>query len=253
MISRARPLLGTVVSIRAQAREEAFQRAFAAIEKVHALMSARCPQSDLSRINREAHRRAVSVHPWTLRVLRSAAAISKASQGAFDVTLGRIGASCDDILLLPGGRVRLRRRALLDLGGIAKGFAVDLAVAVLRRCGASGGSVNAGGDLRVFGPAEQTVRVRLPGDCSLAAPLLALRQAACATSGGYFGSRQIDARQRRTLCSDYSVTVRAPTCMVADALTKAVAALGPQRPLLRRFDAQAYLVDAAGTVYAPAR
>ena len=148
--------------------------------------------------------------------------------------------------------VQLRRRARRDLGGIAKGFAVDVAVAVLRRCGARSGSVNAGGDLRVFGPVEQTVRIRLPGDASTAAPLLALHEGSCATSGSYFGSRQIDARRRRTHCSDYSVTVRARTCMVADALTKVVAALGPQRALLRRFKAHAYLVDAVGTVYAPA-
>ena len=251
MISRARPLLGTLVSIRAQAEESAVVRAFAAIERVHSLMSLQSAHGDLCRINAEAHRRAVRVHPWTLRVLRGAAAISRASRGAFDITLGRLGAAHDEVMLLPDGRVRLRRRASLDLGGIAKGFAVDLAVAVLRRNGARAGSVNAGGDLRVFGAAEQSVRVRLPGDCALAAPLLALRDASCATSGSYFGSRQVDARRRRTLCSGYSVTVRAPTCMVADALTKAVAALGPQPALLRRFGAQAYLVDAAGTVHAP--
>jgi thiamine biosynthesis lipoprotein len=253
MISRARPLLGTLVSIRAQAEERVVLRAFAAVERVHALMSTHSRDSDLARINREGHRRAVRVHPWTAQVLRFASAMSEASQGAFDVTLGRLGARHGDIVLLPGPRVRLKRRARLDLGGIAKGFAVDLAVAVLRRAGASAGSVNAGGDLRVFGKTGQTVRVRLPGDCHIAAPLLVLRDGACATSGRYFGSRQIDPCGGLALGLGYSVTVRARRCIVADALTKAVAAFGPQPKLLRRYGAQAYLVDEAGTVYAPRR
>lgn len=251
MISRARPLLGTIVSIRAGAPEQAVAHAFATIERVHHLMSTHADDSDVSRINARGHRQAVRVHPWTMRVLRAAVSMSRVTGGAFDVTLGAQGASYADILLLTGRRVRLKRRASLDLGGIAKGFAVDLAVAALKRCGAGAGSVNAGGDLRVFGKASQSISVRLPGDSSLTAPLLTLRNGACATSGSYFGSRQIDARGRRTLCRGYSVTVQARNCMVADALTKALAALGPQPDLLRRFNARAYLVDAAGTVYAP--
>jgi thiamine biosynthesis lipoprotein len=250
MISSARPLLGTIVSIRASAEEPAVSRAFAAIESVHQLMNAHSDRGDVARINREAHRHPVAVHPWTLKVLRCARAVSKASRGAFDVTLGKRGASYEDIVLLPDRRVRLRRPAALDLGGIAKGFAVDLAVRILRRLGARSGSVNAGGDLRVFGDIEQPIRVRLPGAAGLAAPLLALRERSCATSGSYFGARQLDARSNEELCSGYSVTVCARTCMLADALTKAIAALGPQPALLRGFDAQAYLLDGNAVVYA---
>ena len=250
MISRARPLLGTIVSIRASAEERALVRAFGAIERVHALMSAHSERGDVARINREAHRRPVRVHPWTMEVLRCAHAVSDASRGAFDVTLGRLGASWEDVLLLPDRRVRLRRPAMLDLGGVAKGFAVDLAVRTLRRLRARAGSVNAGGDLRVFGDAEQMIRLRLPGAAAAAAPLFAMREGSCATSGSYFGSRQVDARDGSELCSDYSITVCASSCMLADALTKAVAAIGPQPGLLQRFGAHAYLVDRSGMLYA---
>ena len=68
-----------------------------------------------------------------MEVLRRAQAVSRASRGAFDVTLGRLGARYRDIALLPGRRVQLRRRASLDLGGIAKGFAVDEAFDSLGR------------------------------------------------------------------------------------------------------------------------
>jgi len=252
MIARARALLGTLVSIRADTDENGLSRAFAAVETVHGLMSAHSNAGDLAEINRHAHRRAVRVHPWTYRVLRSARAISRASRGAFDPTLGR-DASWADIHLLPRNEVKLTRPARLDLGGIAKGFAVDLAVAALRREGATMGCVNAGGDLRFFGKRAQLVRVRVPGNPTQAVPLAETMERAFATSGTYFGGEMVDARDQSPLCVGHSVTVSAGSCMVADALTKVVAAIGPQHALLRRFRAQAFLVDGHGTLHAPRR
>ena len=82
MIARARPLLGTMVSIRAQSDEAGMQAAFDAVERVHTLMSPQSEHGDLARLHREAHRRPVRVHPWTFRVLRCARAISHASARA---------------------------------------------------------------------------------------------------------------------------------------------------------------------------
>ena len=253
MIARAQPLLGTIVSIHARGSEDAVRAALAAVATVHELMSGQSDVSDLARINRHAHRRPVRVHPWTFRVLRAAAALSRTTQGAFDVTLRRRGASFRDVELLAGGRVRLRRRARLDLDGIAKGFAVDRAVYALRERGASAGSVNAGGDLRVFGDLEPTIRVRLPRQPGLTVPVCRARGESVATSSGYFDSIQRDARDGRVLCCDYSITVRAPSCMLADALTKAVAALGPRPALLERYRATAYLLDRDCSLYAAPR
>jgi thiamine biosynthesis lipoprotein len=253
MISRAQPVLGTIVSIRAEATEDAVRAAFATIATVHRLMSAQSDASDLARINRHAHRQVVSVHPWTFRVLRAAAALSRTTQGAFDVTLRRLGASFRDIQLLANNQVRLRRRARLELDGIAKGFAVDRAVGTLRALGARSGTVNAGGDLRVFGDFEPTIKVRLPGNPRFAVPVCNARGESVATSSGYFGSALQDARDGRALCSNYSITVRAPSCMLADGLTKAVAALGPQPALLQRYHASAYLLDAKGGLHAAPR
>ena len=252
MKNRARPLLGTIVAIRADATHAAIDAAFKAIERVHFLMNAHSSAGDIAAINRTACRRPVPVHAWTFRVLAAALRISRASAGAFDPTLGR-GATHEDIVLLPGRRVRLRRRARLDLGGIAKGFAVDRAVEALRRHGARAGCVNAGGDLRLFGRAPQVVRVRLPSEPSASVVLATARERAFATSAAYFGGMHIDARRGRRLRLQSSITVSAPSCMVADALTKAVAAAGPMPDLLARFRAQAYLVDGQGAIHAPRR
>src|SRR5438552_4284069 len=84
MHSRCRPLLGTLVEVTAD-REEAIEAAFAAVDKVHRLMSAHEPDSDVSRINRFAHLRRVEVHDWTARVIERALFWSKRSAGAFDV------------------------------------------------------------------------------------------------------------------------------------------------------------------------
>src|SRR4051812_20273150 len=92
---RARPLLGTIVDLQARAADEitlarAFDAAFAAIARVHRLMSFHDPDSDISRLNREAFDRAVIIDGWTWNVLRAAQEFARESDGAFDITVGRL-------------------------------------------------------------------------------------------------------------------------------------------------------------------
>lgn len=246
MIRRAKPLLGTIVAIAADAPPAAVDAAFAGIARVHASMSAQRAGSDISRINREAHDHPVPVDAWTFEVLTEALRLSEATTGAFDVVVPGTGARYTDIVL-EDGKVRLRRPARLDVSGIAKGFAVDIAVDVLKRHGARAGSVNAGGDLRFLRSGE-SVRVRAAGT-SLRLPVLPYP--AYATSSGEYGTVLYDSREGATGTLDWSVTVASATCLVADALTKAVALLGPVPELLRQFDAVAFAVDAAGRLHAP--
>ena len=152
-----------------------------------------------------------------------------------------------DIFLRKNCRVFFRRQLTVDLGGIAKGFAVDRAVEVLKRNGVMAGIVNAGGDLRVFGSASQLVHLRHPKQPNRAAGAVRLRERAIATSGIYFArtknrrryvSPMLDARTGRAACDLISVTVGAANCMTADALTKVVFALrGEAAPLLARYSA----------------
>ena len=92
---RARPLLGTIVDLQARAREEitlvrGFEAAFAAIERVHRLMSFHDEASDTSRVNSAAFQYAVVVDRWTWRVLQAAQQFARDSDGAFDITVGRL-------------------------------------------------------------------------------------------------------------------------------------------------------------------
>src|SRR4051812_4336790 len=91
-IERVRPLLGTFVSIRVDGLEAvtahmALDRAFGVVAAVHRLMSFQAPDSDISRLNREAAKGWVSVHPWTFDVLRRAQEFSAASDGTFDISI----------------------------------------------------------------------------------------------------------------------------------------------------------------------
>jgi thiamine biosynthesis lipoprotein len=273
---RARPLLGTVVEIAAtgvtaDAVQAAIGRAFDEVALVHALMSYHDADSEVSRINRFGFARPVPVHEHTWRVLSAARAMAEASGGLFDIsiapTLTRLGflprhpnfprisgqGDWRHVELLSGQRVRLTRRLRIDVSGIAKGYAVDLAVHVLQNAGMSAGRVNAGGDLRLFGATAQTLHVRVPHSPTHVLPLIELTEGAAATSAAYFSRRRhagrmvaplIHPHTRTPSSTQRSITVLAQTCLHADALTKVVHA-DPARavPVLARFNARALMVE----------
>ena len=284
--ARAQPWLGTLVGIRVRDvgacadAQAAVAAAFAAVQRVHELMSFHDPDSELSELNRRAARDAVAVSPWTFEVLTRAVEIAVASAGIFDCAVApqliRTGhlpvpASCDlaqfpagpnhrgfheQVQLLPQQRIRFGTAMLIDLGGIAKGFAVDRAVDVLREHGIAAASVNAGGDLRVFGEAMETIFVRLPSDRSRVVPLASLRDAALATSADYGSAPArsppvrnttpfVDARSGACCGQGISVSVQAPDCMTADALTKVVlVSRDEHHPALEGFGASAVILGA---------
>src|SRR5204862_7872477 len=122
--------------------------------------------------------------------------------------------------------VSLDKPARLDLGGIAKGYAVDLAIAALKQAGATSGLINAGGDLRAFGDAAWPVTVVDPATRQ-GLVQVELRRAALATSAGLRGGTALSFEHLAKAAPRWtSVTVRAPDACDADALTKIVWALG---------------------------
>ena len=254
-VARARIALGTFVEIAlpaSEATESRFAAGFDAIARIHAKMSKHDPDSDLARIARHAHRHAVDVDPETFAVLELALALWRQSGGVFDVTVARGAArgQLNALRLHRDFRVRAKVPISLDLGGIAKGHAVDKAVAALRAAGATAGHVNAGGDLRVFGASRWApVHVRDPAAPRHAVPLFDVRDFSVATSGDYFESAPTlnEPRSRRARRFGGSVTVAAPTCAIADALTKIVALDPAQAPsILARHAAHAFRIGDGG-------
>ncbi len=274
-ICRARPLLGTLVEVRAAApsagqAERAVNAAFAAIKRVHHLMSFHEPESDVGRLNRIATHRSVRVHAWTHLVLRRASRLHADTGGLFDIAIApslvrggwlprpavlpAAGGTTADIALSAGNQVRFRRPLLIDLGGIAKGFAVDQAIAALRRSGATNGVVNAGGDLRVFGAQPALVHVRLPESPGTLVSLGHVSNGAVATSAHYFAQRRVRGAWRTPICHPSrrnfttqacSVSVMADECWLADALCKVVWLAGAAAmPLLQKHGARARTLDA---------
>ncbi len=271
-VERARPLLGTRVAIRVRGLPEpcahrAIDAAFAETAEIHDRMSFHAAESDVSRLNRQALDRPVAVHPHTLAVLREAQRIAADSCGCFDITVAAqlvewgmlprppcryrpdaLG-SWRDIQLLAGGEVRFHRPIWIDLGGIAKGYAVDRAIDRLRRHGVVEACVNAGGDLRVLGPTSERIHLRSGAGRDGRLAVLALQDGSVASSGGGVGDQcarshgpHVDGRQRRPIGARSFVSVVAEQCVVADALTKVVLAKRERsETLLRRYGAIAHV------------
>jgi len=266
---RARPLLGTRVEVvaRGSHRDALLAAAGAALDEVaamHRLLSFHDPESDLGRLHRAAHREAVKVDRRTWRALASARWLTTATSGGFDPTCAASlvagglrprptgapepdpGATLADLVLLPGWRVRFRRPLWIDLGGIAKGLAVDRAVARLRALGIPAGSVEAGGDLRVFGAGAVRVAIRDPREPGAICAVIELEDSAVASSSQAAEPGHLVATGFGAV-SALGASVVAARCTVADAWTKgALFAPEAARRALPGIGAAALVVDSEG-------
>ena len=243
--SRLRPLLGTFVAVEAEAPAEgpvaeALEAAYAAICRVDELMHPRRAGSDLARLAAAAPGTPVAVDSWTHEILTLAAALGRETRGSFDPCLPSAPGRMADVEIC-SGEIVCHRQVALDLGGIAKGFAVDRAVEAMRACGCEAGLVNAGGDLRVFGPTARTLTLKIADGRALR---VELREQALAVSGprtpdsppehrGFYAGDSgawVDGRH---------IAIAAPTAALADALCKCALLCEPARviELLASYDA----------------
>jgi FAD:protein FMN transferase len=251
---RAQPLLGTLVEVALQtdssdAFEHASDAAFEAVREVHRAMSFHDPLSDVRRIARAAAGEVLSVNSHTWRVLYLARRMELDSGGLFNVAVapalvkrgllptpngarrpeagGLTGGLTSGLALLSQHRVRVLQPLWVDLGGIAKGYAVDFAVERLQTLSVRAGLVNAGGDMRAFGALNHPVFLRFDDRLMQVA---SLQNGALASSSNAELSEcktpHIDPRNGRSASSTSTVVVQARTAAVADALTK-VALLCP--------------------------
>lgn len=256
----------------------AVREAEAALRAVEAEMSRWIDGSPLARLNRAPAGQRVPLPPATLAVLRASAEAYTATDGAFAVTSGplidlwraageqqrtpraeaiaaaRAASSFSDLVLGPDGVTKRRAELRFDLGGIAKGYAIDRASERMIAAGAAGGLVDVGGDLRVFGAPAQgdrwEVQVRNPFGGDTITTLRVGPSAVC-TSGNYFrfveieGRRYghiIDPRTGYPTAGVHSATVVAPDAMRADLWATALAVLGEAGLDLLPADHEALLV-----------
>lgn len=269
LVRRSIPVMGTVASVlvaheRRDAAEAAIDIGFDRLRWVDRMMTRFNATSDVGRVNRYASDRAIAVHPATAGVVAQALRWAERTGGEFDPALGRVmevwdpahrtrppsaaayarlsGRSLYRAVTLDrwrgGDVVRLDSSDLaLDLGGIGKGYAVDLAVGAMVEAGITDLVVDAGGDLRALGRAADgdrwRVGVRSPSDPDrLVAELeLAPGGEAIATSGDYVqgfvhrGHRyhhiMDPARAAPRHAVTHSLTIRSDTCLEADVLATA--------------------------------
>ena len=287
-VSRSQLLMGTLAEIVVIAPPAvagpAIDAAFAEMRRIENLMSPLIEQSDVWWLSQGAGPFEVSAE--AAEVLRLGLEMASLSGGAFDLTLGKLKqlwgvetatpripddeeietalqGTGPDALRLEGQTVFKQRPELqVDLGGIAKGYALDRAVAVLRQAGIRHASVNGGGDLRLLGNRGERpwrIGIQHPRRHGELLATLDLADVAVVTSGDYerFFERDgvryhhvFDPQSGRPARWCQSVTVVTDEAMPADALATAAFVLGPEHgmELLQRFEAEGILVTASGEV-----
>lgn len=270
------------------AAEEAMAEVMAEMHRIDRTMSPYKEASELSRINREAAARPVPVSEEMFRLLERAQTYSQLSEGAFDITYASVGHLYDYRLgtgpseeALARGRaavgyhhllldrlhrtVRFAREGMrIDLGGFAKGHAVDNCIALLKRRGFAHAMVCAGGDSHVMGDRRGrpwTIAIRDPRRAGEVVAVLPLEDVSISTSGDYerYFERDgvrfhhlIDPRSGRSPSEVHSVTILAPDGLTSEGWSKTVFVLGVERGL-RLIESQpgvdAVVVDARGVMH----
>jgi FAD:protein FMN transferase len=267
---RTQLIMGTLVEITVSHSDPdiiqtATTQAFDEMKRIEQLMSTYLPDSEISRINRAAGKNAIPVSPEVEEVIREGIYWSEQSGGTFDITVQPLVQLWDfngEKEIIPsentirktaslvnyrnieikGHTVRLKRRGMaINVGGLAKGYAVDRAISILRGR-VPNGIVNAGGDLFAFGQKNKdtpwNIGLQHPRKPQELLASFAVKNQAIATSGDYQryfikdGVRYhhiFDPQTGRPVRLMISATIITTEVMDADALATAVFVMGPDK------------------------
>lgn len=292
-LKREEAIMGTAIKIELWsedrlAGEVAMSAVMDEMHRIDHAMSPYRPDSELSRINRDAGTAPVAVSAEMFQLLTRAARFSHLSAGAFDISYAAVGRLYDYrmgtrptpaeltnaraavgyhhvVLDAHAHTVRFARPGMcIDLGGFAKGYAVDNATAILRQRGVAHANVSAGGDSRVLGDRRGRpwmIGIRNPRRPGEVVAMLPLQDTSISTSGDYEryfiedGERfhhLIDPATGRSPSAVHSVTILAEDGLCAEAFSKCVFVLGLEKGM-ELIESQpsldAVVVDAAGTLH----
>jgi thiamine biosynthesis lipoprotein len=286
-------IMGTRISVELwhDTPDEAEQCKTAVFKEMHridALMSPYKQDSQLARINREASQQAVKISPELFQLIEQSRKISELSNGAFDITFASVGhlynyrervkPSENEIkdklsaidyrhIVLNSKEQTIRFNSpgvRIDLGGIAKGYAVDNGIRILQQCGVKNGLVSAGGDSRIIGDKRGRpwmMGIQHPRKKPGVAVALPLSDTAISTSGDYEryfdeeGERHhhiISPSTGKSASGVISASVIGPEAIMTDALSTTVFILGTDKGLaliekLPAFDA--IIIDEKGKMH----
>ncbi len=283
--------MGTRVSVElwhenSSLRQDCSKLIFAEMHRIDGLMSPYKPDSEISFINNNAAIASIEISKEISALIRRSLDFSELSHGAFDITFASIGYRYDyrkqqkpsqafiDLNLsavdyhhirLEGTRIKFENMSVrIDLGGIAKGYAVDRAVQIVSGCGIREAMISAGGDSRILGRKRGEPWIigirhpRKPNDLALVLPL---SDTAISTSGDYQrffinnGQRIhhiINPQTGRSAGQSWSTTVTGPDALTTDALSTTIFVLGAEKGLalietLENIDA--IIIDKDGKVH----
>lgn len=291
--SREEAIMGTSIRVELWcddrvAAEAAMSAVMDEMHRIDRAMSPHKAESELSRINRHAADMPVPVSDEMAKLIARAIEFSELSEGAFDITYASAGQlydyrlqvkptdealseACEAIgyknLILDAQAQTLRfaRAGMrIDLGGFAKGHAVDLGAAILARRGITNAIVTAGGDSHVLGDRRGrpwTIGIRDPRKAGEVVAVLPLENVAISTSGDYerFFEKDgvrchhvIDPKTGLSPSSVHSVTILADDGLTTEALSKSVFVMGLERGMRlveSLKDVDAVVVDAGGGLH----
>lgn len=258
------------------------------MERINQLMSPYIKTSELYKINQLAAKEPVKISPEMYDLIKRSFYFSEISHGAFDITFASIGYRYDyrkhikptdaqikaslkeinyrHIKLDPKNRsIRFDMQGVrIDLGGIAKGHAVDNSIAILRRCGIKDAMVTAGGDSRIIGDHDGRpwmTGIKDPRNKQSSVVVIPLTNTAISTSGDYEryfiknGVRYhhiLNPRTGKSVHSTRSVTIIGPNATTTDGLSTTIFVMGPKAGLAlaeRLKDIDAVIIDNKGRVH----
>ena len=286
-----RDIMGTRVSVElwhdeATAASQCSEKIFTEMRRIEARMSSYKSDSELSFINDNATTNAVTISDEMLHLINRSIHFSEISKGAFDITYASIGYAYDyrkrlqpsdesiseklpaidyHHIMISGNKIRFGNDAVrINLGGIAKGYAIDRAADIIGQCGITQAMVSAGGDSRIIGDRKGrpwVIGIKHPRDPEAIAIRLLLSESAISTSGDYErffienGNRVhhiINPATGRSATSSWSATVVGPDALTTDALSTTLFILGAVEGLalietLEGIDA--IIIDSDGKVH----